>query len=312
MGKLTLRPGRQMLSFGAQRLVSPLPWANSMRSWDGASLIWENAPWKVQGFWTQFAPVQKYAFNDADPQTEFWGIYGSGKVPATEIGLDLYYLGLNREDRVSFNGTTGGEDRHTFGGRVFGDIGETGVDYDAEGAYQLGDVGRGEVGAFMTSAEVGYTFGPITTSPRVWVGFDYASGDDSPGGDVETFNHLFPFGHSYLGYIDAVGRQNSIDYRTGVTVTPLERWTVKVAGHFFSRADADDALYNAGGSVVRPGGAARSEDVGAELDLTVDYKVDRHLSILLGYSRFFPGDFIDASGPGDRIDLAYAWMRYTF
>ena len=34
---LTLRPGRQMLLFGKQRLVSPLDWSNTMRAWDGVS-----------------------------------------------------------------------------------------------------------------------------------------------------------------------------------------------------------------------------------------------------------------------------------
>jgi len=42
----------------------------------------------------------------------------------------------------------------------------------------------------MLTTVLGYTL-PITRlSPRVYVEFDYASGDDRPGGDVETFSQL--------------------------------------------------------------------------------------------------------------------------
>lgn len=312
LGSLTIRPGRQMLRFGTQRIVSPLVWANTMRTWDGVSAIWKGDDWEAQGFWTQFVPVEKYDFNDPDSQTEFWGVYVTGKVPSTEMGLDLYYLGLDRDDRITFNGTTGEEDRHTFGARLFGAVGRTAFDLDLEGAYQTGEVGAGDVDAFMLSAEAGYTFHDAPAIPRLWVGFDYASGDDSPGGDVETFNQLFPFGHYFLGYVDAVGRQNSVAFSSGVTIKPLEKWAVNLDAHLFFRADEDDALYNAGGVPIRAGGLDDAHEIGAELDLTVNYRFDRHLSVLLGYNHFFVGDFVDDSGPGDDVDFAFAWFRYLF
>ena len=44
---LRLRPGRQMLSFGAQRLISPLPWANVWRSWEGLTALWRGGDWEI-------------------------------------------------------------------------------------------------------------------------------------------------------------------------------------------------------------------------------------------------------------------------
>ena len=46
------------------------------------------------------------------------------------------------------------------------------------------------------------------------------SGDDEPGGDVETFNQLFPLGHAYFGYIDLIGRQNALDLHFDLKVAP--------------------------------------------------------------------------------------------
>jgi len=41
-GKLSGRVGRQELLFGAQRLLSPLDWANTRRTFDGGRLTWSN------------------------------------------------------------------------------------------------------------------------------------------------------------------------------------------------------------------------------------------------------------------------------
>lgn len=168
---------------------------------------------------------------------------------------------------ATFNGTTGREDRNTIGGRIFGQVADTSFDYDLEGAYQFGEVGAGDIDAFMIASELGYRLGELSGSPRLHVGFDYASGDESPGGDVETFNQLFPLGHAYLGYIDIVGRQNIIDLNAGATMTPLESTTMRLTGHLLWRAEDTDALYNAGGGVVRAGGLGVDDEVGAELDL---------------------------------------------
>lgn len=78
---------------------------------------------------------------------------------------------------------------------------------------------------------------------RLFVGFDRASGDHVPGGDVETFNQLFPLGHAYLGFIDPVGRQNVTAVSFGVDTKPFRGITVAVAEHNFWLADTDDALW---------------------------------------------------------------------
>jgi hypothetical protein len=309
---LVLRPGRQPLQLGKQRLVSPLAWSNTLRRWDGVSAILGWSDWSIHGFWAQFVPVKKYDFNDPDSQTQLFGVYCTGPLGDSGIGLDLYFLGLDRDDPVTFNGTTGTEERYTLGGRLFGKIADTAFDYDLEGAYQLGEVGSGDVSAFMIGSQLGYEAADLWSAPRFFIGFDYGSGDNEPGGDVETFNQLFPLGHAYLGYIDAVGRQNVVDLSLGLTASPVARLTVGVAGHFFWRDDTSDALYNAGGAVVRAGGPGSSSEVGQEIDVTLKYRFDRHLTGLLGYSRFFAGDFIEESGPGEDIDRLYVQLEYTF
>ena len=164
----------------------------------------------------------------------------------------------------------------------------------------------------MIGGELGYRLPDVWGSPRLHVGFDYASGDEAAGGDVQTFNQLFPLGHAYLGYIDIVGRQNILDVNSGVSFSPIDRASVGLTGHLLWRAEDTDALYNAGGGVVRAGGLGEDNEVGAELDLTLKYKFDSHLTGLFGYSHFFAGDFIEESGTSDDIDFVYAQLQYTF
>ncbi|MHC4514759.1 MAG: alginate export family protein [Planctomycetota bacterium] len=316
LATLTVRPGRQMLLFGKQRLVSPLPWANTLRTWDGVSSTVETDSWQVTGFWTYFAPVQRYKFNDADRDIEFYGAYATsrgewGGESGFCKGWDLYFLGLSR-DMATFNGTTGNEDRYTIGVRNWGDIGETGFDYEGEFAYQFGRVGNQDIDAYMLAAVLGFDLEDTSWDPRLWLGFDFASGDEKPGGDVQTFNQLFPLGHAYLGYIDTIGRQNIIDVSAGVTVKPMDKVTMNVAWHQFWLVEDDDALYNAGGGVVRAGGSSSSTDVGGELDITVKCVIDRHLAALIGYSHFAASDVIEESGSDEDINFIYVQAQYTF
>lgn len=144
-----------------------------------------------------------------------------------------------------------------------------------------------DINAFMIATQVGYRRADWKGKPRFYLGFDYASGDDQSGGDVETFNQLFPLGHAYLGFMDFIGRQNNIDFSHGVTIHPIKKMTFTLVGHQFWRADVDDALYDAGGKVVRTGSLGSSREVGYEVDLTSKYKFNRQLVGLVGLQPFF-------------------------
>jgi len=306
---LRLRGGREDLLFGRQRLVSPLDWSNTLRSWDGVTSQVRIGRWTTNGFWTKPVRIQKNSFNAQANQ--FYGLYATGSGLLGMSGLDLYWMGLSR-DGITFNGTTGHEDRHTLGTRAWGNVGDSPVYYDGEFAFQVGEVGGADVFAFMFSGLVGAPVDFGAVHPKLEVGFDYASGDDEAGnGSVQTFNQLFPLGHAYLGYIDTIGRQNVIATHGTVSHRLFYEITGQLDLHYFWRADKNDALYNAGGGVVRAGNLGSSRDVGAELDTTLKRAFGLHTQVLFGYSHFFPGHFIDQSGPNDHIDFVYLSVQYV-
>jgi hypothetical protein len=314
-GSFTLRGGRQELLFGGERLVSPLDWTNTRRTFDGVSGIWNLLDWRTHGFYTRPVEIKRTSFNDADDDQKFFGLYATGPQPfgpAGPTGLDLYWLGLHRDDAV-FNGTTGDEKRHTLGLRIWGPMVGGTFDYEVEGAYQFGEVGDADVCAFMVVSEIGLNFPDMQGTPRLAIGLDYASGDDDAGDDdVETFNQLFPLSHKYLGYIDVIGRQNIVDLRGHTSFVPFRTLRAGIDLHYFRRASEDDALYNAQGAVVRAGDASDAREVGSEIDLTLRQAIGAHWDVLFGYSHFFAGNFIDRSGPDEDIDFLYLQGQFTF
>ena len=246
----TLRGGRQELLFGSQRLVGPGDFTQVPHTFDGAQAIFRIADWTMIPFWTQAVFVDKYKFNKSSPDHQFYGFYTTAPAHLLPLNLDLYYLGANNRG-ATFNGTTGRENRHTLGLRTRGNIDQTNWDFELEGAGQFGTVGSGNIGAGMFTAVLGYTFPVKEWSPRAYIEFDYASGDRKPGGRVGTFNQLFPNGHSYLGYIDYIGRQNIISPNAGIAISPIRDLTLTLQQYLFWRASDRDSIYNKSSAVLR-------------------------------------------------------------
>lgn len=290
--------------------MSTLDWANTRRTFDALSAALQLPAWTITTFWGRVVNVDRYHLNHDADNTDLYGVYATHKL-TKDLTLDIYGLGFKNAP-ATFNGTAGTERRWTIGSRLGGKIGSTGLDFDLEAAGQFGTIGGQDIRAWMLASQVGYTLADAPATPRVFLGFDYASGDKSAGGDVQTFNQLYPLGHAYFGYIDIIGRQNIVDLSTGIELKPHKKLLVKLDGHCFRRADNDDALYNAGGAVVRGGATGTSRDVGQEIDLLLRYQIDRHQSVIGGYSHFFPGTFIKQSGRHEGIDLAYLIWLFTF
>jgi Alginate export len=307
---VTVRGGRQELTFGHQRLVGVSDYTNTRRTFDGARGIVRVGNWTINPFWVQHVVNNPYQPDTSTDDQQLFGIYSTAE-HLLPMNLDLYYLGVDNK-RATFNGTSGREKRHTLGLRTWGKIGQTNLDFEFEGAGQFGTVGSGDIRAGMAAAILGYTFPVKDLSPRVYLEFDYGSGDNKPGGNVGTFNQLYPSAHGFNGYIDYTSWQNIISPSAGVEFTPVRDLKLSLQQYFFWRASDRDALYNSSLAVTRPGTTTSARYIGAETDLLATYDFTRHLHGYAGYSYFFPGEFIHKSGRHKSSNYLYAALEYTF
>ncbi len=305
--EIWFRGGRQELLYGKERLISPLDWANTRRTFDGFKVFARGEKWNVDAFWVRPVPLAQHLGNDhnfdhPDTSQEFLGIYLTRK-GLTNQTVDLYYLRLAEYDgRPDF-------DYHTLGARWEGKY-ENWL-AEAEAGYQLGEYGVQDHSAGFYTIGGGRKLVRLPWNMVFWTYFDWASGNDPTARTHGTFNQLFPFGHRYLGFMDIVGRQNIEDLNFQLTVAPWKPIELLLWWHIFHLDQAQDALYDPGGAIVRqdPTGAAGT-DVGQELDLLLRWTITPRAEVQFGYSHLFPGDFL-RNTPGGAPGKDFYYTQFT-
>lgn len=307
-----LRGGRQELLYGSERLISPLAWANTQRTFQGAKAFWQNEKLSVDGFCVQPVIPSANSFASVNWQQVFSGLWGTYRPIKGEV-VDLYYLDLQDSTPiyVGANGVKGAENVSTVGSRWYGNKNDW--LWDTEGMLQFGRYSNQGILANAYTMGGGYNFSKLPLSPKIWFYYDYASGDPNPGsgGVHRTFNQLFPFGHYYFGMMDNVGRQNINDINTKILFYPVKWMTTWVEYHVLRLDSPKDALYNSAGVATRidPTGKA-GIDVGDILTVVNNFTLDLHQNIYLQYSHLYAGDFLRRTAGGTSQDELY--LMYAF
>lgn len=318
-----VRLGRQELLYGSQRLVSPNDWGDNRARFDGVKAFYRSEKWDVDAFFTAPVLVEPSSPDPTDRNRLFSGFWATYK-PKKGTFIDAYYLNLDNTTPGAAVGQnkTGAFSLNTVGGRYVGRA-DNGFLWDLEGAFQFGGWADQHVLAQMFSTYVGWNWKDVWANPTVWFGYDYASGDPDPNktGQHRTFNQLFAFGHYYLGFVDFVARQNIHDFTVQTYAYPMKWLTTGLQYHVFRLDSNKDALYpgTPGGLNPRqypfalprrdPTGLA-GDDVGSEIDVIFNAHLTDRQDIFITYSHFFPGRFVQQTGPAFPSDYLYA--QYTW
>jgi hypothetical protein len=296
----TARVGRQELLYGNQRLVSPLDWANTRRTFEGGNLLYRNSDWAVDTFYTCLVPVSVAEFDELYDDQEFFGTYAvySGFENFT---VDMYYLGY--EDGQPFNGNNPFSTDfliHTLGVRFNGAMDNW--LWEFEGGPQFGEyygANTDHCAGFATIG-IGHTAPKAFWSPTLWCYFDYASGN-VPGGSFNGFNQLFPLGHKYFGFIDAVQRSNILAPNMLLTCKPSSQLNLLMwYWHFTS--DTEEPVP----SIFNTPPQNDSKELGQELDVLLTYNMCPRSSIGFGWSHFWRGDKIIGDSDADFLYSEWA------
>lgn len=296
-----LRGGRQILSYGSERLIGARWGPNVPRSFDAGLSSLLAPPWRVDAFYAR--PVQNRieSFNDSfDRNKALWSLYATRRLPEISpvSGIDLYYIGYSNAE-AEFEQGIGNELRHTLGSRLFG--GKDGWDWNFEAAFQFGRFNAENISAWSVASDTGYTFLQTPFTPRIGLKANIISGDSSPDSPLlETFNPMFPKGN-YFGTIGLIGPYNLIDIHPTLSLRLSEQWTLQGAAVLYWRESLGDGLYNAAGNLVRPAGGSSARYIGTQADVALGWEPLRWLSLGATYSLFLPGPFIAETGPSQTV-----------
>jgi len=305
-GTLTARVGRQELQFGSQRMVSPLDWANSRRTFDAAMLMWRGDDWDIDGFYSSYAirknPDYLTKVDPSDGDYQMYGVYSTYKGLCRDK-IDFYWL--------AHDNYVDGYQYDTLGTRYWGE--QNNWLYEAEGAYQFGtrtNDANHSAGAWTLG--LGRKLARAPWNPTLWFYYDWASGsNDGTGG----FDHYYPLAHLYLGLMDLYSRKNVEDINLLLKMSPHERVKFLAWFHVFRLQNGNDVPYNLNNSAyagLAPGTSV-SRDLGTELDLILDFTLTERTDLLFGYSHFWAGDYYTAPGSVAPVstDADFFYTQFT-
>lgn len=262
---LKARIGRQEIKLGSGWLIGTgdrAPYFYGL-SFDALRLTYATDQFSIDGIAAKLAensPIEE------DGDINLYVLYGS-YLGIENITLDAYATMVR--DAQNFNGSL---DTYTFGLRGAGTVGA--VDFDAEAAYQLLDLGD-TADSFAGNLEVGYTF-DATWTPRVFVAGAYFEGNKK----ACSFNRLFS-DKSYSKILDGnilpgVKLTDIWTASVGVSATPTESVKLQLSGAYLG--------------IVEDFGIGAGDSLGWEVDASAMYNYTQDLLFKAGYSHLFAGD----------------------
>jgi hypothetical protein len=305
-GWIKFTVGRQLLSYGDQRLIGPLDWTNVSRSFDAARLELGTDNYKVDLFASSVVVNNPAgAIDHSVPGHDLHGAYGSLKKIVPFTVFEPYLLWK-----------VGGVDEWSGGMRLASvrDLPALmGFDYTLEMVRQWGHNGLLNREAYAGALVLGKTL-PVAWKLRFSAEYDIASGNRNPNGkNVETFDQLYPTEHFFSGPLDVMGWQNMRQPRVGVDIKPTKKLQFQGDYRWDSLDSARDALYDSTGKVsVKPKAGNTARDVGTELNFTAQWSATPVWRIGAGVGHLFPGEFLKLNSSGSPMTFPYGFVQRSF
>lgn len=289
--------GRLNLDLGRRRWVARNSFRNTTNTFDGISwLIGKGNIWQVRTF--ALTPVHRLMRSLDEPSMDrrLWGVFVESH-HLTWMRADLYYLG--HQDRGPYRDFT------MLGGRIRKRPAVGEFQYEAESAYQLGNVSTEGRFQHFQHVEGGFTFDEPWT-PQVVFQFDYAS----RGFDPLYGARVFEFAPT--GIFGPVVRSNLLSPGLRIVGNPTDKLSLYLQQRALWLADGRSPW--AGNGLQDPTGTAGTF-LGYTTDIRVGYLIADNLFYQAGFVYFGFGDALrgapDATGT-PRAHYAYTSLEVLF
>ncbi len=348
--RLSLKIGRQELTYGDQRLVGSAFWLNTPRTFDAVKVRYQDAFFGVDLFAANVVYLRRDHFNQSNSQDTLSGAYFDFPGLSKTDVVEAYFLARNvGRGIVTDNWSlvpapfrlTAPQDIYTLGFRAKSKPGAYGPwDYGIEVMWQFGDrtavfpatsvaaalaAPRLKHDAWALVVQGGHTWKDLPLKPRLALIVAAASGDRNPtDGSSGTFQNLLPSNHGLYGAMDLSSLQNIEDFRLSLSLKPSAVTSLAVDVHQQFLETTRDNWYNPAGVPRNTPGAAPgsgrgfgvnpgySSNLGQEVDVIAGWTVTRGLLLEAGYAHFFRGDYIKQSfqAVGSK-DANYGYVQLT-
>lgn len=294
-GRISLRAGRQGLTFGEGRLLADPNWSNVGRTFDGLRATVRYRKLRVDVFSSASDKVCIDGFDTTVPAEHFHGVHGLLDKAIPNAALESYLFWKLEHGVKGETVKSGNLDVKTAGLRWVGKL-PFNFDYGLELAIQRGWQANERVSASADHWVLGRTMPRWRHRPRLFVEWNHASGDANPHDGVHgSFDPLFASSHDKLGAVDQFTWTNIMYLRSGVQSRVREGLMLGTAYNSFWLANRGDGIYSGGRMIIGSNGS-RESHMGQELDLLAQWNATRHMLVDLVLGRILPGGFLRGAG----------------
>jgi hypothetical protein len=314
-GWLDVVVGRQMFSFGDERVIGPSDWSNMGRTFDTLRVDLHPPGVQVSIFAASVINAVDGQIDHHIEGNNIYGIYGSFAHLVPHAILEPYVLWRVAPGNVALPETAGHGhlSEVTGGARIAGTLLDS-FDYDIEMNKQAGSLGQFSIDAWAGHWNAGYTLKNARTKPRPFIEYDYASGNRNPSGNTwGTHDQIYASAHDKMDFADQFGWKNIKDLRVGASESIASRWTLTEVFDDLWLATRNDAVYGSSGAIAVPAHpSATSNHLGTELDLIGEYRPNHHVTYGFGLAHLFTGRFLNEATRGKDYNYPFVYVTYGF
>lgn len=272
--------GRQVLSYDDERILGGLDWATTGRSHDALRLGYEDGTNTLHAILAYNQKAENHLDNDytgniAGYKTmqSLWYHYNSHSA----VQASLLFMNLGLEGADGNNHVT--RCMQTFGTHLAANAGDLNASLSAY--YQTGrNQANQKVGAYMIGANVKYKMDLKWT---IGIADDILSGndDDTKSDENHVFDVLHGTHHKFYGTMDffngaALRKRGLNDLNAMAAFKASDKVDMSATLHYFS--SPNDIAY------VDNGKEEKAKTLGSELDLQLNWKVQKFVTVQAGYS----------------------------
>ncbi len=299
---LSIRAGRQTMELLDRRLIANNEFRNTTNNFEGFRVRFgkKQNDWDLDTFALQPIERLKYNFDRADEHTWIYGGILSIRKWSDFITIQPYFLGrkVNGDPFNPANSTAiTDKDIYAPGLRIYGLIGDSGFDFDADINKQFGRSGvidkktkkqvMQQFDALAYDIELGYTF-DHEWKPRASLFYGYGSGDRNPNDNVnQRFDSFFGFNQPWSRN-DYFSWDNIHAPKARLEFTPYPEVRVDTGYNAYWLASPSDSWNRAG---LRDKNGNSGSFLGHEFDIRMRHHLNPYVDWSLSYARFEPGDF---------------------
>jgi len=301
-----IKAGRQVLSYDNERIFGEVNWPQAARAHD--ALLIKMKPGKNQLLDMGFAlnsdeeSLKKLPYQTKNYKSMQYAWYHKDFAP---LSLSLLFLNTGYEI-TELEGRLKNDYQQTFGGILKYNRSKLSVDGAMYG--QQGKKDGQDVNAWYASLNLNY---PLTSDLVAGMGMEYLSGtsQEDVSGNNESFMPLFGTNHAFNGTLDYfyVGNhQNSVGLKDfyGKLVFSQPKYSLQLKSHLFYAAET---ILN------RDENTIMDNYLATEIDFSASYKVQKSLTLNLGYSQLFATESLEQLKGGDSsLSQNWAWLSLTF